>query len=46
VSQGTVPAPVDLGAGRWRTYVVGEAGFGGSAADAIRDGAAAGRQIG
>jgi 2,4-dienoyl-CoA reductase-like NADH-dependent reductase (Old Yellow Enzyme family) len=46
VSQGTVPAPVDLGSGRWRTYVVGEAGFGGSAADAIRDGAVAGRQIG
>jgi 2,4-dienoyl-CoA reductase-like NADH-dependent reductase (Old Yellow Enzyme family) len=46
VSQGTVPVPVDLGSGSWQTYVVGEAGFGVSADDAIREGAAAGRRIG
>jgi hypothetical protein len=46
VSQGTVPHPVDIGRGDWRTFVVGEAGFGESADDAIRQGAAAGLAIG
>ncbi|HEY3259580.1 MAG TPA: FAD-dependent oxidoreductase [Pseudonocardiaceae bacterium] len=46
VSQGTVPAPAELGAGDRPTFVVGEAGFGVSADDAIRQGAAAGMAIG
>jgi hypothetical protein len=46
VSQGTVPAPAELGAGDRPTFVVGEAGFGASADDAIRQGAAAGMAIG
>jgi hypothetical protein len=46
VSQGTAPTPVDLGTGDWQTFVVGEAGFGGSADAAIRGGYDAGRRIG
>ena len=46
VSQGTVPASVEVGTGDWQVFVVGEAGFGGSADAAIRDGFAAGRRIG
>ena len=46
VSQGTAVVPVELGSGNWQTYVVGEAGFGASADDAIRQGAAAGVGIG
>ena len=46
VSKGTVPATVDVGSGAWQTFVVGEAGFGVSADDAIRQGAAAGMRIG
>jgi 2,4-dienoyl-CoA reductase-like NADH-dependent reductase (Old Yellow Enzyme family)/thioredoxin reductase len=46
VSQGTVPSLVELGSGRWQRFVVGEAGFGASADDAIRQGAAAGTRIG
>jgi len=45
VSQGTVPTPIALGSGDWSTFVVGEAGFGGSADDAIRQGATAGQAI-
>jgi 2,4-dienoyl-CoA reductase-like NADH-dependent reductase (Old Yellow Enzyme family) len=45
VSQGTVPAPVDLGSDDWQTFTVGEAGFGGSADAAIREGYAAGLGI-
>jgi hypothetical protein len=45
VSQGTVPAPVDLGSGDWQTFTVGEAGFDGSADEAIREGYAAGLGI-
>lgn len=40
VSQGTVPRHLDIGPGDWSTMVVGEAGLAGSAADAIRQGAA------
>jgi hypothetical protein len=46
VSQGTVPSPIELGTGEWQTFVVGEAGFGGSADAAIRGGYAAGQRIG
>ena len=45
VSQGTVPAGPALHTGGRPTYVVGEAGFGASADDAIREGAAAARGI-
>jgi pyruvate/2-oxoglutarate dehydrogenase complex dihydrolipoamide dehydrogenase (E3) component len=40
VSQGTVPQHPDIGEGAWRTVVVGEAAQAGSAAEAIRQGAA------
>ncbi|MEV7627799.1 hypothetical protein [Actinoplanes sp. NPDC089786] len=40
VSQGTVPRPVPVTPGRRRTLVVGEAGFAGSAAEAIRQASA------
>jgi NADPH-dependent 2,4-dienoyl-CoA reductase/sulfur reductase-like enzyme len=40
VSAGVVPAPVDTGRGTWRTYVIGDAGAGMSAADAIHQAAA------
>jgi pyruvate/2-oxoglutarate dehydrogenase complex dihydrolipoamide dehydrogenase (E3) component len=46
VSQGTIPTPVELRTGDWQTFVVGEAGFGGSADAAIRGGYEAGRRIG
>jgi pyruvate/2-oxoglutarate dehydrogenase complex dihydrolipoamide dehydrogenase (E3) component len=46
VSQGTVPSQVELGSGRWQSLVVGEAGFGASADDAIGQGAAAATRIG
>lgn len=40
ISQGTVPQRIEMGDGDWRLMVVGEAGFAGSAAEAIRQGAA------
>jgi 2,4-dienoyl-CoA reductase-like NADH-dependent reductase (Old Yellow Enzyme family) len=40
VSQGTIPRPAEIGQGGWRTVAVGEAALAGSAAEAIRQGAA------